>query len=243
MNNTRIIQCNIRDITDRKKAEKSLSAINNKLNILASITRHDILNQITVVLGYLELQKNATSEEAKRELLAKAERAVLEIQRQIEFTRDYQQMGTSEPAWQNLSEVILQLPAAKDIKNLRLADCLNKIRVYADPMLGKVFLNLITNSIKHGGGVSEIRINCLDLRDALLIIYEDNGKGIEAGQKDMIFEKGFGRNSGLGLFLSREILAITGITIKENGKKGKGARFEMTVPRGAFKQIANENVK
>jgi PAS domain S-box-containing protein len=50
VNGTRIIQCNIRDTTDRKRAEKSLSAINNKLNILAGITRHDILNQITTFL-------------------------------------------------------------------------------------------------------------------------------------------------------------------------------------------------
>jgi len=171
------------------------------------------------------------------------ERAVLEIQRQIEFTRDYQMMGTSEPAWQNLSEIILKLPAAKEIKNLRLADCLNEISIYADPMVGKVFHNLITNSIKHGAGVSEASISCLEKRDVLLIIYEDNGKGIEADHKDLIFEKGFGKNSGLGLFLSREILSITGITIKENGIPGKGVRFEMTVPRGTFRRISNNKVE
>jgi signal transduction histidine kinase len=49
---------------------------------------------------------------------------------------------------------------------------------------------------------------------------------------ERIFEQGFGKNTGLGLFLSREILAITGITITENGVPGKGARFEITVPRG-----------
>jgi signal transduction histidine kinase len=36
---------------------------------------------------------------------------------------------------------------------------------------------------------------------------------------------GFGRHTGLGLFLSREILSITGITITETGEPGKGAVF------------------
>jgi signal transduction histidine kinase len=39
----------------------------------------------------------------------------------------------------------------------------------------------------------------------------------------------------MGLFLSKEILSITGITIKESGEPGKGARFEMTVPKGAWR--------
>jgi signal transduction histidine kinase len=45
------------------------------------------------------------------------------------------------------------------------------------------------------------------------------------------------KNTGLGLFLSREILAITGITITENGTPGKGARFEITVPEGMYRFV------
>jgi PAS domain S-box-containing protein len=243
VNGTKIIQCNIRDITDRKRAENALLRVNNKLNILSSITRHDMLNQISVALGYLGLLKQAESEKSKREFQSKAERAVLEIQRQIEFTRDYQEMGTSKPQWQNLAEVIPGLPVTKEIKKLQLGGCLSKTKVFADPMLGKVFHNLITNSIKHGNGVTEIRIDCANKLDAVLVIYEDNGIGVEPEFKDKIFEKGFGKGSGLGLFLSREILSITGITIKENGTPGKGARFEMTVPKGAYQQITNEDTK
>ena len=56
----------------------------------------------------------------------------------------------------------------------------------------------------------------------------------------MIFEKGFGKNTGLGLFLIKEILAITGMTIQETGVPGKGARFEITVPKGHYR-IVNDN--
>jgi len=42
------------------------------------------------------------------------------------------------------------------------------------------------------------------------------------------------RNRGLSLFLAKEILSITGLTIEETGVPGKGARFEIHVPLGMF---------
>lgn len=69
----------------------------------------------------------------------------------------------------------------------------------------------------------------------LIITYRDNGSGITAEDKKKLFQRGFGKHTGLGLFLSREILAITGITITENGEAGRGVQFEMTVPPGAFR--------
>ena len=59
--------------------------------------------------------------------------------------------------------------------------------------------------------------------------------GITDEDKKSLFLRGFGKNTGLGLFLSQEILAITGITITETGIPGKGARFEIAVPDGAFR--------
>jgi signal transduction histidine kinase len=53
--------------------------------------------------------------------------------------------------------------------------------------------------------------------------------------KEKIFERGIGQNTGMGLFLSREILSITRIEIQENGMPGKGARFEISIPRGGFR--------
>jgi signal transduction histidine kinase len=69
-------------------------------------------------------------------------------------------------------------------------------------------------------------------------VCEDDGNGVVAKEKEKIFERGFGKNTGFGLALSREILAITGITITENGEPGKGARFEMLVPEGAYRETS-----
>ena len=69
----------------------------------------------------------------------------------------------------------------------------------------------------------------------LTIVWEDNGVGIPTDEKERIFERGFGRNTGLGMFLVREILSLTDITITETGMEGTGARFEITVPMGMYR--------
>jgi signal transduction histidine kinase len=69
----------------------------------------------------------------------------------------------------------------------------------------------------------------------MTILLTDNGVGIPGEQKSRIFEQGGGKSSGLGLFLAREILSITGITITETGEAGKGVRFELLVPKGAYR--------
>ncbi len=69
----------------------------------------------------------------------------------------------------------------------------------------------------------------------MVVIYQDNGIGIPAEYKKAIFDRQFFKHTGFGLFLSRTILSITGMTIRETGEPGKGARFEITVQAGAFR--------
>jgi signal transduction histidine kinase len=112
--------------------------------------------------------------------------------------------------------------------------------VYADPLLEKVFYNLIENAVRNGEHVTTIKFskNLSDI--GLSIICEDNGAGIPAAMKENIFKPGIGKHTDIGLFLVQEILSITGIIIKETGEPGKGARFEMTVPKGAWRMKGND---
>ncbi len=115
------------------------------------------------------------------------------------------------------------------------------LEVFADPLLEKVFYNLIDNALRYGGEqMTAIRVSHRGEGGNLVLAVEDNGAGISAEDKPKLFTKGFGKNTGHGLFLSREILAITGITITENGEPGKGARFEITVPEGAFRIVPEQ---
>jgi signal transduction histidine kinase len=53
--------------------------------------------------------------------------------------------------------------------------------------------------------------------------------------RDILVLRGFGKQTGLGLFFTREVLAITGLSITETGTPGKGARFEIAVPKGEYR--------
>jgi len=225
------------DITSLKQAEKALTTANKKLNLLTSITRHDILNQLTVVQGYLYLLEEMKDDpDAQFESIRKAEIASASIARLISFTRDYQQIGVKAPVWIKLMEIIDKgvIDTTLDgvlVENNVPADVL----LFADPLFEKVFYNLIDNAVRHGGKVTTVRFSLEERAGDLIILCEDDGVGIPLAEKEKIFERGLGKNTGFGLFLTREILSITGITITETGEPGKGARFEIVVPKGAYR--------
>jgi signal transduction histidine kinase len=110
-----------------------------------------------------------------------------------------------------------------------------KVEIYADPLLEKVLYNLVENSIRHGEGVTRISLSYEISGDICQVLYRDDGVGVAESEKSMIFQKGHGKNTGLGLFLIREILSFTGISITESGVPGQGVRFEMLVPSGCWR--------
>jgi signal transduction histidine kinase len=107
-------------------------------------------------------------------------------------------------------------------------------------LLGKVFYTLLENALRHGKTVTSIDFSYRMQGNDLVLVYQDNGEGVPAEQKAAILERKFFKHTGFGLYLSRTILGITGMTIRENGEPGKGARFEIRVPQGKFRFIGSE---
>jgi signal transduction histidine kinase len=168
--------------------------------------------------------------------VAREEKIAAAITRQISFTKDYEDLGVKSAVWQDVSALIRNAVTALQMQNIGVDIRCSGLEVFADPLLEKVFYNLIDNSLHYGGEkMTAIGINAEERGGDLQIIYEDDGAGISADDKKQLFTKGFGKHTGLGLFLSREILSITGITITESGEPGKGARFEIKVPNGAWR--------
>lgn len=227
----------IQDVTDRKIAEEALKQTNKKLNLLSSITRHDIINQLFSMKAYLELSKDSLNNPSKlSEYLIKEERAVNAIERQIAFTREYQDLGVSEPVWQNVGVCVDNATASLPMREIHVHNTAGNLELFADPLLAKVFYNLIDNALRYGGTkMTTISLSSHEQEAGLILTIEDDGDGISASDRKRLFERGFGHHTGLGLFLSREILAITGLTITETGEPGKGARFEIVVPKGMFR--------
>ncbi|MGD1005143.1 MAG: PAS domain S-box protein [Methanoregulaceae archaeon] len=239
----------IEDITDRKAMEEAvennnkelvrfnqaLAQANKKLNILSSITRHDILNQITALLAYVQLSGEMTKDPLVLEYNQKQIKIIQAIERQIEFTRYYQDIGVRNPEWEDVKTTSMRAAAQLPLGGVSISLNFDRISIYADPLIEKVFYNLMENSIRHGEHVNAIIYSMQETQDGLTIVYEDNGIGIPPENKEKIFHRGFGNHTGLGLFLIREILSITGIHIIETGEFGKGARFEIIVPKGVYR--------
>lgn len=225
----------VRDVTHHKKSTDALKQANRQLNLMTGITRHDITNKITALFGYLTIAEMKFTDPALQVYFQKMELVAQSIQSQIEFTRTYEDLGIHEPQWQDLHEI---LPYPHVPKQIVLTSEVQGIRVFADLMLERVFFNLLDNTTRHGGEhVTKITVSSMRIKKGLVVVWEDDGVGVPEYAKDQIFDRGFGKNTGLGLFLVREILSLTGITIKETGTHGKGARFEMMVPNGAFRYV------
>ena len=220
-----------------QKSEDALSRANKKLTILSSITRHDIKNQLTALAAYLELLKDELGPNPAASEYLKKEMSIAEIiGLQIDFTKAYEDMGTTAPVWQNVNESVRRAAASLPMRAVRVEVDRSDLAIYADPLFEKVFYNLIDNTLRYGGDtMTKISISCHESEKGLVLICEDDGVGISKEDKEHLFMQGYGKHTGLGLFLSREILSITGITIMENGAPGTGARFEMNVPKGEYR--------
>ena len=225
------------ELSERRKAERALKQVNKKLGILSGITRHDILNKLMIIQGYLDLVDDLDKGPELEEYLLNVSNAASAIQRQIEFTREYEELGAEDPAWVNPGVI----PAMTGQGRVPVISECGAVEIFADPMIERVFYNLYDNTLRHGEGATRVRVYCQPEEgesQRYVIVFEDDGCGVPDGMKERIFDRGVGSNTGLGLFLIREVLAITGITIKETGVYGEGVRFEMYVPKGGWRTVA-----
>jgi PAS domain S-box-containing protein len=226
------------DITEHQESESALELANKKLNILGSATRHDVLNSLTGLFGYLELAETKTSDEIILRYLKKARAASEVIRKQMEFTKLYQEIGSKRPDWINVETAMRATLGSLPRKDVMVDIEVEPFEVYADPMIERVFYNLMENSMRHGERVRKITVSNQLVDKSMRLIFQDDGKGINSAEKDIIFKRGYGNNTGYGLYMTREVLGITGLSIAENGEPGKGARFEITIPAGKHRRPA-----
>ena len=226
----------ILDITERKRSEEAFRESNQKLRLLTGLTRHDIFNQLTAVKLLLDMASDSSDIETIHKYISRARETGDQIEATIGFTRDYESFGTVSSGWLCLYDTI---ESAKDQVSLGSIILKNQVpsnlEIYADPIIRKVFVTILENAIRHGKRVTIIRFLSVLHENTLIIVGEDDGVGIPQQEKELLFNHGFGKNTGIGLFLSREILSITGLSIRETGEEGNGARFEISVPEGKFR--------
>jgi signal transduction histidine kinase len=184
---------------------------------------------------YLSLAQEIVNEPILRDHLDKIEKITELIQKQIRFTRDYQNIGTNAPMWQNVQLSIDNAISDLHLGSVALDVDVDNLEIYADMLLEKVFYNLVENTLRHGEKVTKIKFYFEHNDSGGILICEDNGIGIPPNVKEKIFKREYYRNTGYGLFLVTEILSITGLSIKETGEFNHGARFKISIPLEFFR--------
>lgn len=241
----KLVYAAARDQTERKKIERAVALANRKLNLLTDITRHNIRNKLVVLTGYFDMFRDHPGEPYFSMYLEKIADTVLEISEQVEHTSLFQSLGMAAPLWVDTHDLFTQVCEKHEIPSGYVQSTPDKFEIFADPLIERVFSILADNAMVHGTTLTEIRRSSLETPDGLVVVIEDNGIGIPQGDKEKIFEKDWGKSSGHfhSLFLAREILSITGISIRETGKAGKGSRFELLVPRGMYQVSEPKDAK
>lgn len=207
--------------------------LNQKLQVVGSLTRHDIRNKLAAVNGRIFLLKKRLSGNADALLqLQEMDLAAKQMLRILEFEGIYEQVGIEELTYIDVSGHLGEAVSLfSDLKGAELINDCPGLTVLADSLLRQIFYNLIDNSLKYGEKISRIRVHYEEEKDQLKLIYTDNGVGVPEEAKGNLFKEGFGKGTGYGLYLMRRICEAYGWAIQETGKHGEGAQFTMTIPK------------
>ena len=220
----------IRNISDRKRTENALAQATKKLNLLTAITLNDIRNALFTLSGYLELEIRQLTEEKRAEFHQKEKVLLHQIDLQLTMARNYQSLGISPPRWHAVSTTFILAISHLGPSDIGRILSVDNLEIYADPLLEIVFQNLAENVLHHAPSATAITLRYEKTKEGLSLIFEDNGPGIPDDKKEAVFERGVVTRNGSGLFMVREILEITGISISETGDTGRGPGSGWTFP-------------
>ena len=231
-------------LQEEQTAMETLMGTSRKLHIINSITRHDIRNQLTIQMNiYESLLDHGDMFPEMRSYLTALGSTIHSIQEHLIFSDVYQKIGVQRPRWLSISGIIEGITCSHHFGEISIIHSVGTVEVYTDVMFGKIVTNLIENAIMHGKRVTTIRIGFITQGLFGVITVEDDGIGVPEEMKKQIFERGFGGNTGLGLYYTREILGITGMEIHETGVPEEGARFEIRIPKNGYRMRKGEDAE
>lgn len=216
------------DITEEMNAEIRVRDLNETLRVLNKILRHDILNDLTIVLTVCDLMKDADPK-----LKQKAGRALDKSVNLINRMRELEYSLTSGGDIKSYEIVKVIKNVTKDYPEIQF-NIEGNCNVLADEALSSVFDNLVRNAIVHG---KTDRIDFKIVPDEKICIIEvvDYGKGVPDDIKSKVFEEGesFGdtRGSGLGLYIVKKVIERYYGDIEIEDNKPHGAIFKIKLLR------------
>lgn len=256
----RAVVLNVRDITERKRAEKALKESEARLSELIttkdrffSIIGHDLKNPFSGILGFSELLidqlKNKEYEDALEFALMiqhSSKRVMDLLNNLLAWAQSRTGRTKYNPEYFNVDEVTDQvIDLLRDSSHQKSITLTNNIppgtAVYADkPMITLVLRNLISNGIKFTRPGGKIDIDSEIDKGEALISVTDNGVGISKEHIEDLFNVNKKHSSkgtynetgtGLGLLLCKDFIETHGGRIWVESELNKGSKFTFMIPQ------------
>jgi two-component system, OmpR family, sensor histidine kinase ChvG len=222
----------------------------------AADVAHELKNPLTSLKSAVDMLVPATDETKREKLIAIVRNDVKRIDRLITDISDASRLDaelsreSSEPIDLNhLLETIVEVYNFTDLSHrvpmtLNLDLPKNATVLGRDERLGQVIRNLIDNAVSFSPDGHPVTISAAAERGFAHIAVEDEGPGIPPDNLESIFERfyterpnehGFGKNSGLGLSIARQIVLSTGGRVWAENRDSGGARFIVELPLAGAK--------
>ncbi len=219
------------------KTDSSLRISNTELEIYSRIMRHDLKNDIQIVIYNAELaamlvQADDEFAESINAVVASAERMDQVLSLSIGSRRKRETIGSlldkvTKLAMKAHAGLKTTVHSFDDFENLLIVDM---------PLLPLVFNNLLRNSAKYAGEQTEVTITGLKKGEWCQIDFADNGPGIPSVILPILFQESASTTGGgFGLHLSRKIVQSYGgsMTLVQHDSSDFGAVFRIEIPLAA----------
>lgn len=216
-----------------RKSKAKTEVMNEKLNVVGRLTRHDVRNKLSVIKNNIFLAKlKLSGDQSFEQYLNSIDSAVDKIGKIYDFASTYEKLGVEKLSYVNVGECVDEAwKLFSGLDEVELVNNCHDLVVLADSLLQQLLYNLIDDSLKHGEKVTQIKVYSKESKECLELIYEDDGIGIPENEKELIFKEGYGKGTGYGLYLITKMCETYGWAIKETGKQGKGAQFTLIIPK------------
>jgi signal transduction histidine kinase len=223
------------EITRRVYAEKTLKAANDKLKFLSRISHDHFLHTLDQMVQTLKDADAHCDSTLARGFLNQIRVLAINLKRQLFLTESYKNLGISPPLWLSVQQVLKSAYPSFTSGSVSVRFWTERLEIFADPLFKDVLIHIAGNAINHGIKIQNLIVTWYETREGLDLVLEDDGIGIPVPKKESIFEYDEKGSEGIGLFICREILGVTAMTIAENGTEGKGARFVIHVPSEGYR--------
>lgn len=221
--------------TKIEQSKRALEIRGRELEIYTSLLRHDLANDIQMVLGCLELSQ-MTEDDPKRHAsflvstLAAADRMKSLIHM---FSVTEGELGDDIVTVLNQISKRAQIGFKGMTVTLDIEDEVLNQPVSYGKLTALAFENLLRNSAQYAGDKPVVQIKISRTQDHLEIIFEDDGPGVAEKIRDQLFVKGVttGKEGrGVGLYLTKKIIELEGGSIQLITNERPGCCFEIHLP-------------